>query len=255
MGAPLNGRPRVADDGAMRSLSGSFPASAGVPSAREVARLGAAARVATGAAHALCNALAALVAEASYLHDECKEDPLVSESCGALLAELDRCASLARGLLPTRMRSDGEDARVDLGRLVRMRVELLQETLGSLHQIEVRTPEAATLVHADTATLELLVTCLVQYAADHAVGASHISLEVEPQPAEGEVALRMQVMGNALSEDATAALGDPRRAPDAVWRATLAFAAEALADLGGRRSVAITAPDTWALLIHLPAIS
>lgn len=237
----------------MPSHARNLAATSAAPPAREVARLGATARLASGAAHALCNALAALVAETSYLRDERKEDALVSESCDALLAELDRCARLARGLLPPRARHDACDPVVDLGQLVHGLGQLLQETLGSLHQIEVRRPEAASLVRADPATLELIVTCLVQYAADHAGGASHVLLEVGAEPAEKVVALRMRVEGRVLGEDVTAALEDPDRAADVVSRAALAFVAEALAELGARRTAARTAPDAWAMLVHLPA--
>lgn len=226
--------------------------------AREVARLAAAGRVASGAAYALGNALAALQAEADFLREERKHDPVVSESCTALSAELARCARMARALTerraPPRRADLPEDGPgVDLAGLVRELGHLLQETLGSLHQLDVRAPDGVPPVAGDAATLELVVTCLVHYAADQAGGASRIRLDVEPEPAEGAVALRLRVAARELGEDVVAALSDPARAPDAVTRAGLDFVDEALRELGGQRSAAATAPDAWAALLHFPA--
>ncbi|MCK7529190.1 MAG: hypothetical protein MZV64_72380 [Ignavibacteriales bacterium] len=54
------------------------------PAASELARAAALTRVANGAAHALAEALGALLAEAQLLHDARKEDPEIDEACLAI---------------------------------------------------------------------------------------------------------------------------------------------------------------------------
>jgi signal transduction histidine kinase len=220
---------------------------------QRLAALAAVERLALGAAHTLNNAFTAVLGEASFLLDERKQDSAVAEACGTILAEVERCARITRGLLARRHPAQAGAADVDLVRLVRELGALLGETLGSRHPLEVRTPDELLVVPGDAASLELLVLSLVHYGADHAERGSRIALAVEDEPAEDAVALRLFVTAPELPEWIADAFVDPRQAPDPVTRASLEVMAETVGRFGGRRSAARTAPDGWAALIHLPA--
>ncbi len=225
------------------------PTDGAQPPAAEVARLDAQARLARGAAHALNNAFTAALGELSFLRDDRKEDPLVTEACQAIAAELERCARITRGLLARRR--PGAADEVDLVGLLRELATLLEETLGSRHGLRVHTPDDLMVVRGDPAAVEVAVLALVHYAADCSEGTSRISLSLERGQA-GTALLRLEASAEGLADWTVAAFDDPTRAPDPLTRAGLEAVAGTVEALGGRRSAAAIAPDAWAALLQLP---
>ena len=125
-------------------------------SVEEIARLAVLWRLAAGAAHSLNNALTAILGEASFLSDDHKDDPQVVEGCDAIIAEVDRCARLTRGVLARRHPAQGRSAEVDLVRLVGDLGRMLHETLGRRIELDVALPDDLLLVAGDAEALELL---------------------------------------------------------------------------------------------------
>lgn len=208
-------------------------------------------RLAMGAAHTLNNAFTAVMGEAGFLQEDRKEDALVVEASGTILEELDRCTRITRGLLARRS-PQGDRDEVDLVRLVRELGDLLGNTVGSLCQLRVETPDDFLVVRGGAESLELLVLALVHYAADHAGGASEVTLTLASEEGDGEATLRLEVKGQELPDYVIDAFLEPESAPDEVTRASLAAVAQVVADCGGQRFASATGPDTWAALVRLP---
>lgn len=220
----------------------------------DLARLSALSRMAMGAAHALNNAFTVVLGEAQLLLEERREDPTVAESCAAMVAQLERCARLTRGLLARRSPSQAGSGEVDVVRAAGEIGALLRETLESRHRLELRLPDDLLPVPTDATVLELLLLGLILYAADHAGGRSRIALDVRKLADETEVALRLDVTAERLPEYVVEAFLDPKRAPDRLTRASLEAVADVVRGLGGSRCAAVTAPDAWAALVRLPLI-
>jgi len=218
----------------------------------ETAGLAVLARLGLGAAHTMNNAFTTILGEVSLLKEHRKDDPLVSDACAVLLGEIERCTRLTRSFQARRQPSQSGSTDVDLVRVVCELGPLLDETLGRHHRLEVRAPDDFLPVAADARRIELLVLCLVQYAADHSGGGSRVVLAVEEEPVEEAVALRLFVTSDDLPEYAVSAFLDPEQAPDGTTRACLEAVASVVSDCGGSRAAAATAPDGWAALIHLP---
>lgn len=221
-------------------------------SAEEVARLEALRRLSMGAAHALNNAMTAAMGEASLLGEERKRDPLVAESSAAMLGELERCARITRGLLTRRHPSQGGGDDLDLVRSVRELGNVLSETLGRQHRLQVVYPDDILPVRADAESLELLILALVHYAADHSGGNARIHLSVQPDAERRYAELRLEVSAPSLPEYAAAAVADPSQAPDAVTQLSLESVARIAAALDAPRHANATGPDAWAALVQIP---
>lgn len=236
----------------MEPLEGG-PQAQSVSSAEIVARLEGLRRLAMGAAHALNNAFTTLVGETSFLQEDRKADPVVTEACDTILAELDRCTRITRALLARRSPPQRGADEVELVRLVRDLGLLLQETLGRQHHLVVETPDELAPVAGSADELETLVLALVHYAADTAGGSSTLHLRVEP-PAHGEVRLCVEVQAPRLPADSPQTFLAPDRARDPVTAAVLAAVDEMTVRLGGRREATHPAPDAWCARISLPAL-
>lgn len=220
--------------------------------AEEVARLEALRRLAMGAAHALNNAMTAAMGEASLLGEERKEDRLVAEASASMLGELERCARITRALLTRRHPSQGGRRDVDLVRTLRELGNVLAETLGRQHDLQVAYPDDLLPVRADAPSLELLLLALVHYAADHSGGSAEIRLSAQPDAERRYAEVRLEVTAPTLPEYASAAVVDPSRAPDAVTRLSLESVARVAAALDAPRHAAATGPDAWAALVRIP---
>jgi signal transduction histidine kinase len=219
-----------------------------------LARLEVLRRLSMGAAHTLNNAFTSVIGEASFMLEDRKRDELVVEGCQTILAELERCAKLARALLTRRDPSQAGSGEVDMVRLVRELGELLAETLGRQHQLVVDFPDDLLLVRGDAGDLELLVLALVHYAADHAGGPTHLTLSVSREPARGEIQLCLAVAGGDHSDSIAEAVLDPSRAPDEITCVALENVARIVRAHGGSRSAIAEGPDRWTALVLLPAL-
>lgn len=219
-----------------------------------VARLDAMRRLSMGATHALNNAFTTLIGEVSFLQDDRKTDPVVAEACETLMAELDRCARITRALLARRQPA-ASDAETDLVGLVRELGALLQETLGSQHQLAVETPDDVVPVAGPTVDLELLVLGIVHYAADGAEGPTTLTLRVAAADADGMARLSLDVRGAGLPAEAEALFLAPERADDALTASLLDAVARIVSARGGARHAARTAPDAWRARLALPVVA
>ncbi len=211
-------------------------------------------RLAMGATHTLNNVFATVVGEASFLLEDRKRDALVVEGCQTILGALDRCTRLTRALLARRHPSQAGSDEVDLVRLVRELGTILSETLGSQNQLSVDTPDDFLLVRGDAGDLELLVLTLAHYAADHAGNPTRLTLSVRAEPTEAQIRLGIAIEGSDLPDSVAEAVLDPARAPDPIACVSLESAARIISAHGGSRYAAPTGPDSWAALIHLPAL-
>jgi len=220
----------------------------------KAARLETMRRLSMGATHTLNNAFTTVIGEASFLREDRKHDDLVVESCQLILAELERCTRLTRALLARRHSSQTGSGEVDMVRLVRELEQLLSETLGRENQLTVETPDELLLIGGDAGDLELLVLTLVHYAADHTVGPTRLSLSVGREPMERKIRLSLAVEGSDLSDSIAEAVLDPSRAPDEIACVSLENAARIVSAHGGSHYAASTGPDSWAVLILLPAL-
>lgn len=228
------------------------PSAASALDPRRVARLEALRRLAMGGAHALNNAFTTLVGEVTFLQEDRKDDPGVAEACETMLAELARCTRITRALLARRHPSQAGGTDVDLVRLVRELGAILQETLGSQHLLQVKTPDDLVPVVGLAGELETLVLGLVHYAADAVGGPTSLRLEVEGDRGDGRARLSLEVRAPGLPVGVEEVFLAPDRAADPVVAAGLEAVAELVAELGGSRHAARTAPDAWTARISLP---
>ena len=220
----------------------------------KAARLEAMRRLTMGATHTLNNAFTSVIGEASLLLEDRKQDATVVEACQSILAELERCTKLTRALLARRHPSQSGSGEVELGRLVRELGQMLSETLGRQNELVVDAPEDLLLVRGDAGDLELLVLTLVHYAADHASTPTCLTLSVRAEPTEAQIRLGIAVEGNDLPDSVAEAVLDPSRAPDEIACVSLENAARIVCAHGGNRYASSTGPDTWAILVLLPAL-
>lgn len=219
--------------------------------ARSIARLAAMRRVSLGAAHSLNNAFTSAIGEATYLLAERKEDAELVECCQLILTAMERSTRITRGLLAHR--GSGSDDETDLGRLLPELIAFLRETLGRGHPIEVSVPDEWIGVEADPADIDLVLMTLFQYAAD--ASGEQSSLDATLEKRGGTARLTVQVSPCESSADVAGALNDPALAEDAITRASLRAARELIASVGGDVHAACTAPDRWAFVLTLPALS
>jgi K+-sensing histidine kinase KdpD len=171
-----------------------------------------------------------------------------------ILAELERCSKLTRALLARRDPSQNGSGEVDMVRLVRELEELLSETLGRQHQLVVDAPDDLLLIRGDAGDLELLTLTLAHYAADYAGGSTQITLSVNEEPMERKVRLCISVESSDLPDSIAEAVLDPSRAPDEIACVSLENAARIICAHGGSRYASSTGPDSWAILVLLPAL-
>jgi signal transduction histidine kinase len=211
-------------------------------------------RLTMGATHTLNNAFTTVVGEASFMLEDRKHDELVVESCQMILAELERCSKLTRALLARRDPSQNGSGEVDMVRLVRELEELLSETLGRQHQLVVDAPDDLLLIRGDAGDLELLTLTLAHYAADSAGGPTQLTLSVNEEPTEQKVRLCISVESSDLPDSIAEAVLDPSRAPDEIACVSLENAARIVCAHGGSRYASSTGPDSWAILVLLPAL-
>jgi len=221
---------------------------------QDIARLEAIRRLAMGAAHNLNNAFTAVIGEASFLREDRKEDALVVEACDVILQALGRCTRITRALLAWRSPSQSAGEEVDLVRLLRELSAVLGETLGSRIGLALELPDDLLLVRADPLSLELLLLCLVHYAADHSGGHADLTLCGSADTAANEVVLGIEITAPELPEGTVVAVLDPSRTADPVTRATLEASREMLDRLGGSLHAARSGPEQWALRLRLPAV-
>jgi signal transduction histidine kinase len=222
--------------------------------ADKAARLEAVRRLSMGAAHTLNNAFTTVIGETSFLLEDRKDDALVVESCQAILAEMERCTRLTRALLDRRHPNQSGSGEVEMVRLIRELGGTLSETLGRENQLTVETPDDVLLVGGDAGDLETLVLTLVHYAADHADGPTRLTLSVSREPMEPKIRLSLAVEGHGQPEAAAEAVLDPSRAPDEIACVSLENAAGIVCAHGGSRYASATGPDSWTVLILLPAL-
>ena len=139
-------------------------------------------------------------------------------------------------------------------RLVQELGKILSETLGSQNRLVVETPEDLLMVRGDAGDLELLVLTLAHYAADHAGARTRLTLSVRAEPTEAQIRLGIAVEGSDLPDSVAEAVLDPARAPDPIACISLENAARIVSAHSGSRYATLTGPDSWAALIHLPAL-
>jgi len=219
---------------------------------QELARLEAIRRLAMGAAHNLNNAFTAVIGEASFLREDRKEDGLVVEACDVILQALQRCTRITRALLAWRSPSQSAAEEVELVRLLREMRAVLGETLGSRCALTLELPDDVLLVRASPQSLELLLICLLHYAADHSGGQADLILSGSSDA--DEVLLGIEVTAPQLSEETVEAILDPSLAGDPVTRVTLEATREILDLMGGSLHAARSSPEQWALRLRLPAV-
>jgi signal transduction histidine kinase len=220
----------------------------------KAARLEAMQRLSMGAAHTLNNAFTTVIGETSFLLEDRKHDDLVVESCQSILSELERCTRLTRALLARRHPNQTGSGEVDMVRLIRELGAMLLETLGRQNQLTVEAPNDLLLVGGDAGDLELLVLTLVHYAADHADGPTRLHLSVSRESTGKEIRISLAVEGSDLPAGVAEAVLDPSRAADEVACVSLENAARIVRAHGGSRYARSTGPDSWAILILLPAL-
>jgi C4-dicarboxylate-specific signal transduction histidine kinase len=227
----------------------------GLPSrdvpAHEIARLEALRRLAMGAVHSLNNALAGAVGEASFLREERKEDPLVLESCDAILDCLDRCARITRALAVRRNPSQGAADEVDLGRLLRELGDLLGETLGRRHHLTLDLPDELLTVHGRSENVEVALLTLIHFVAE--AGGEGAALRLSATRDRSEVRLRLDATCETPANALAATLRDPSLASDGLTRTCLDAFAALVSALGGSHHAEATGPDALAVSVRLPA--
>lgn len=219
--------------------------------AHEIARLEALRRLAMGAVHSLNNAFAGAVGEASFLREERKDDPLVVESCDAILACLDRCARIARALARRRNPSQGSNDEVDLGRLLRELGDFLRETLGRRHSLTLDLPDELLTVRGSPWDVELALLTLIHFVTGAGGEASTLRLSATHEA--GGLRLRLDATCEGPAAALAATLRDPSLASDALARTCLDSFASLVSALGGSHHAEATGPDTLAVCVRLPA--
>jgi len=224
------------------------------PGVEEVARLEALRRLATGAAHAMNNAFTAVLGEASFLLEDRKDDPELSEACEVILREMERCTRLTRALLARRGSATGAPTQIELVRLLCDLGPLLGETLGSHKQLVVEVPDSLVHVESSAETLEVLVLSLVHFACDRTAGASQLRLSLDADEATRIARLDLEVRGEDPVGDSAATLLDPALATDAMTRTQLHAIEWIVSALGGRLHATAVAPDAWSARVTFPIL-
>lgn len=125
--------------------------------AEEIARLELLRQLTIGAAHTLNNALTAILGETLCLADERKSDPLVTETCAVIQAEVERCARLTRSVATCVQRRESVLDETNLATLLRRLEPLLRETVSRCIAITVDVPDLGILVRGPGEDLEVLV--------------------------------------------------------------------------------------------------
>jgi hypothetical protein len=77
---------------------------------------------------------------------------------------------------------------------------------------------------------------------------------VSEKPADQKVRLCIAVEGSDLPDSIAEAVLDPSRAPDEIACVGLENAARIVCAHGGSRYASSTGPDSWAVLVLLPAL-
>lgn len=218
--------------------------------AAEVARLEVERRLARGAAHAVNNALTAILGETSLLEDAHKHLPDVAEACDAIRNEVERCGRIWRSVLSPRPSANQGGDRVDLVRLVADVGLLLDRTLGRRVDLEARVPEDAPFGCVGADLVETLLFALVFHATDVHPNALRMRLEVTPR--EGRVVASLAVESADGGTDAAEAMLDPARAANDAMRTALETLPELVRRSGG--SLASNAREGHVLVeLELPA--
>jgi C4-dicarboxylate-specific signal transduction histidine kinase len=127
------------------------------PVAGEIARLELLRRLTMGAAHSLNNAFTAILGETLCLADERKTDPLVTEACGLIQSEVERCARLTRAVAARVQRRESVLDETNIATLMRQLEPLLRETVSRCVAIEVDVPDLGVTVRGPGEDLEVLV--------------------------------------------------------------------------------------------------
>ncbi|MEN8181752.1 MAG: histidine kinase dimerization/phospho-acceptor domain-containing protein [Myxococcota bacterium] len=223
-------------------------------SLEEVARLVALWRLSTGTAHAINNALTAILGEASYLRDERKADPEVTTACESIMLEVDRCARLTRALLARRRATvapaSAGAVEADLGRLLCELQEILPDALGRRYTLRVEPCRDLVVVPGPVATLELLVLGIVQSACSLAGETATLGLRASAIDEE-RATLLLRVEAPGLAEDAAERVRAPGSLEDLAQRTLLLATREAAARLeaklvargeAGRLEIEVTLP-------------
>jgi C4-dicarboxylate-specific signal transduction histidine kinase len=201
--------------------------------AEEVARLELLRRLSMGAAHTLNNAFTAILGETLCLLDERKGDPVVTEACALIQAEIERCARLTRSVALRVQRREYVLDETGMHSLMRGLEPLLRETVSRSIAIGCEPGDPAPCVRGASQDLELLVLLC---AHDVVRGASSGSLRLAIEPAgAGHVDLVIELCG-ASSAAPEATSGD-----DAAWQALVGAATRALAE---RHGIALCATAT-----------
>jgi hypothetical protein len=213
-----------------------------------------------GAAHTLNNAFTEAIAEAGFLLEDHKDTaPELAESCQLILASLDRCARITRGLLardgPPRAEAEAE---ADLVRAIQTLCPLLEETLGSRYALRASLPDDLVLVPGSPADLELLLLVWIQFAADHSGPTAELEIQLVPDAADSDesrpVALHLHVDAPSLAAGVVEAFVDPAAASDPVTRLCLEALDALLAGLGARKHGEQTSATSWTASLRLPSV-
>ena len=218
---------------------------------RDLASLAALRRLSQGAAHSLNNAFAAALGEVGYLLEERKDDGEVVEACQIIQEALERSVGITRGLLARRETASADD-ETDLDRLLTSLAGLLSETLGRSHPLHLVLPREWIGVAVDPVDMDLVLTTLIQFAADASGEMSR--LEGVLDRSESDARFTLHVTSNDLPPGTAAAIDDPDRAATPLLRSCLATVRGLVDRAGGSLHAEQTAPDGWALVLRLPAI-
>lgn len=168
---------------------------------RAVARLVALAELAFGLAHALNNALTAIVGETSFLHGDPKEPGEIDAACQVILEQVERCGRMTRGVLMRRPAPGLARGECDLVRMLRDVEPLLRDALSRRIELSVETPEEPLLVPVDPVDLETLLLLLAQRAARAGAGAVHVSLRASVGDVPDEACLELEVIPARVAAD------------------------------------------------------
>jgi len=220
--------------------------------AHEIAAMAALRRLSFGAAHSLNNAFTSALGEASFLLEERKDDAELVECCQLIVDALERSTRITRGILARRS-SATHDAECDLVALVRELDVLLRETLGSTHEFSLATSETWLATPAQKADIELVLMTLLQYATDSSGQYAKVHGQLERSDADARLTVRVTAEG--LPEGTAEAINDPTLASDGLAWLCLRSVREIVGELGGELHAEQTAPDSWALILRLPAVS
>jgi signal transduction histidine kinase len=199
----------------------------------EIARLVASHRVSLGAAHTLNNAFTAILGETSLLLGTHRDDPDLQEACGAIRAEIERCARVTKALLhrrsPTHRRGE-----LDLVRTVRECMVLLRDTLSRRIDLEVELPDDLVLIEGSASEIETVVLALVQHVCDLVPRAARVRIAVKGGAQLPDVVLEIELVSKDVPEDAESLLLDPPSTAGLAERAAV-LAVRSLATAYGAR--------------------